>query len=1101
MRIARTVMIRLIVMLALGLMSAGTLQTFAQADTDTREPVWSADMSVVDLGNGSIGAVRADLFSNVGGSAGLQAKWLWYYTPERSLRLAFTEGVPGDEDMTLEFSQDLALAFQPGGDGSFTWENVDVTWEDGQTIRVSIVRTADLDDDNPPTGAPTISGTAQVHETLTADTSDIADVDGLTNVVYKYQWITNGNSQYTEIPGATSSTYTPVAADVGRTIKVKVSFSDDADNRLTLFSASTAPVIPAPNTSPTGALTIDGTAQEGEELTANTSTIDDANGLDSAEFAYQWIQNDGNADRDIPDATSETYTLGPGDVGKTIKVRVSLTDDGGNVETLTSAPTVTVTAKPNTAPTGAPTISGTAQVHVTLTAGTSSIADEDGLDGATFTYQWIRNDGNADSDIASETSTTYTPVATDVGKTIKVKVFFTDDADNKEALFSEPTVPVVPAPNTSPTGAPTIDGTAQEGEELTANTSTIDDANGLDSATFIYQWIRNDGNADSDIADATSGSYTLEAPDVGNTIKVKVSFTDDGGNVETLTSAPTVEVEAAGAAPTASPGALEVHSGASRELIVSWGAPSTGPVATGYRVQWKSGAEDFDGSETSARQAVLTGISTLGYTITGLTNGSAYSVRVIAYNEHGDGPASAEETATPQPPNVIVIFADDLGYNDVSFNGATQIQTTNLDLLTAEGVTFTNGYVTSPVCSPSRAGLLTGRYPARFGMEANLAYNPFDQSLGLPATETLITDYLQDAGYHTGVVGKWHLGAARKFNPLRRGFDYFYGMLGGGHDYWEIDASAPEVTYLTPLLENKSPASFTGYLTDALTDKAIEFVKEDRGQPFFLYLPYNAPHSPFQAPEHLESKYSHITDSKRRAYLAMVDSVDQNVGRLLAALDQSGKRDNTIIFFLSDHGGVETGPMDNGELRDGKGSLYEGGLRVPFIASWPGRWPEGQTYDPMVISLDISATVLGLAKATVTDTTRPIDGVDLDPYLRGEQAGHPHQALFWRKATVDNDIRVVRSGNMKLMQVGSASPVLYDLAADIGEQDDLFSTQKATARELAALWNAWNQGNTKAAHIWGISNYEEEFEQLLDDYEQERVDWVDAQTRQQITIR
>ena len=227
---------------------------------------------------------------------------------------------------------------------------------------------------------------------------------------------------------------------------------------------------------------------------------------------------------------------------------------------------------------------------------------------------------------------------------------------------------------------------------------------------------------------------------------------------------------------------------------------------------------------------------------------------------------------------------------------------------------------------------------------------------------------------------------------------------------------------------------------------------------------------------------------------------DQKVGRLLTALEQAGKRNNTIIYFLNDNGGGARGPMDNGGLRDGKASLYEGGIRVPFVASWPARWPQGQTYDPMVISLDIAATVLDLAKATVTDADRPIDGVNLDPYLRGEQADPPHEALFWRKAGMNSKIQVVRSGNMKLVQEGNEPPELFNLATDIGEQDDLFEDEEETARTLAALWNVWNEGNTKASHIWGISPYEAAFREWLEDYEQERIDWVAEQTRQQITI-
>ena len=375
---------------------------------------------------------------------------------------------------------------------------------------------------------------------------------------------------------------------------------------------------------------------------------------------------------------------------------------------------------------------------------------------------------------------------------------------------------------------------------------------------------------------------------------------------------------------------------------MSWDAPSgnDGSLITGYRVQWKSGTENYDATATSTRQAVLVGGDRLTYTIAGLTNGTDYTVRVIGYNGVEDGPASTEVTAAPEAPNIVVILVDDLGYVDAGFSGSTVgytslVETPNLDGLAEEGVVFTDGYVTFSVCTPSRAGLLTGRYPSRFGVEGNIAYNPFDEHLGLPVEETTFPSYLQDAGYRTGAVGKWQLGGAHIFAPLQRGFDYFYGFLNGRHDYWQVDASRSGDDSLIPLAGNTSPASFTGYLADALTDKAIEFIEEDSGEPFFLYLAYNAPHTPYQAPAELKAKYAKFSRDKR-TYLAMVDSLDQNVGRLLEALEQTGKRDNTIVFFLSDNGGEE--PADNGPFREGKSSFHEGGIRVPFVASWPARW-------------------------------------------------------------------------------------------------------------------------------------------------------------------
>ena len=281
----------------------------------------------------------------------------------------------------------------------------------------------------------------------------------------------------------------------------------------------------------------------GETLTASTTGITDADGLTNVSYSYQWVANDGTSDSDIADATSSSYTLVAADAGKTIKAKVAFTDDNGNDESLTStATTAVITA--NTSATGAPTISGTVQVDQTLTADTSGIGDADGLTNVSYSYQWVANDGTSDSDIADATSSSYTLVAADAGKTIKAKVAFTDDNGNDESLTSTATTAVITA-NTSATGAPTISGTVQVDQTLTADTSGIGDADGLTNVSYSYQWVANDGTSDSDIADATSSSYTLVAADAGKTIKVKVIFTDDAQNQETRTSAATAAVAAA----------------------------------------------------------------------------------------------------------------------------------------------------------------------------------------------------------------------------------------------------------------------------------------------------------------------------------------------------------------------------------------------------------------------------------------------------------------------------------------------------------------------------------------------------------------------------
>ena len=390
----------------------------------------------------------------------------------------------------------------------------------------------------PATGAPTITGAAQVGETLTASVTGISDGDGLDNAIFSYQWLADD----AEINGATASTYTLAEADAGNAIKVKVSFTDDAGNDEQLTSAVTGAVAaapPPPNTPATGLPTITGAAQVGETLTAGATGISDDDGLDNAIFSYQWLADDA----EINGATASSYTLiADDDAGKTIKVQVSFIDNAGNDEQLTSAATGAVAAAPpppNTPATGGPTITGIAQVGETLTADTTGISDDDGLDNAIFSYQWLA----ADAEISGATASTYTLADDDEGKAIKVKVSFTDDAGNDEQLTSAGTGAVAaapPPPNTPATGGPTITGVAQVGETITAGATGISDGDGLNNAAFAYQWLA----ADAEINGATASTYTLVAADEGKAIKVRVSFADDGGNDEELTSAATGAVAA-----------------------------------------------------------------------------------------------------------------------------------------------------------------------------------------------------------------------------------------------------------------------------------------------------------------------------------------------------------------------------------------------------------------------------------------------------------------------------------------------------------------------------------------------------------------------------
>ena len=349
-------------------------------------------------------------------------------------------------------------------------------------------------------------------------------------------------------------------------------------------------------------------------------------------------------------------------------------------------------------------------------------------------------------------------------------------------------------------------------------------------------------------------------------------------------------------------------------------------------------------------------------------------------------------------PNVIVIVTDDQGYRDVGFNGSPDIPTPNIDRIAHEGVRFTRGYVAFPVCAPSRAGLLTGRYPARFGFDRNPNGDPTDPKGGVPRTEMMLSESIKAAGYATKAIGKWHLGTHPTLRPRNRGFDEFYGFIEGGHQYFPNQSRMEDISqskkiydwYYTKLVDNGTRVEFNQYLTDEFSDRAVDFV--DRmaaaNKPFFLYLAYNAPHAPLQATDKYLSRFPHEKDPKRRAYMAMISAVDDGVGEVLAELDKRGIAQDTVVFFLSDNGGVtnhDTGEQpvaDNAPLRGGKSQLFEGGVRVPFAVRWPGRIAGGRDYDRPVSSLDIFATLaaqLGLQ----AKTGKPLYGTDLVPYLGG----------------------------------------------------------------------------------------------------------------------
>lgn len=412
-------------------------------------------------------------------------------------------------------------------------------------------------------------------------------------------------------------------------------------------------------------------------------------------------------------------------------------------------------------------------------------------------------------------------------------------------------------------------------------------------------------------------------------------------------------------------------------------------------------------------------------------------------------------------PNVLVIIADDLGYHDVGFQGSKEIPTPNLDKLAARSLRCTNGYVSHPFCSPTRAGIMTGRYQHRFGHENNPAWLPESTTAGLSLNETTFPSLMKQAGYSTGAVGKWHLGAHPQFHPNKRGFDEYFGALGGGHQYFPGDKGGVE--YTIPLNRNGKDEPQTKYLTEQFGDEAATFIGRHAGEakPWMLYFAFNAPHTPLQAPKEWLEKLAGITDEKRRTYAAMVCAMDAAIGGVMAKLDETKQTENTLIYFVSDNGGPNlaaksgTNFTDNSPLRGAKGMVYEGGMRVPFLVSWPAKIKPG-TYEQPVIALDFLPTALAAAESSDL-TPKNLDGVNLLPFLTGEKTTAPHDTLFWRMNGPGGN-NAVRRGNMKLVRLGKAEPELYDLAADIGESKNLAADKPEVVKELVTAIAEWEKG-------------------------------------------
>ncbi|MFL2602043.1 MAG: sulfatase [Flavobacteriaceae bacterium] len=396
-------------------------------------------------------------------------------------------------------------------------------------------------------------------------------------------------------------------------------------------------------------------------------------------------------------------------------------------------------------------------------------------------------------------------------------------------------------------------------------------------------------------------------------------------------------------------------------------------------------------------------------------------------------------------PNIIIILADDAGYSDFGFMGSDEIKTPNIDQLALDGVTFNNAYVSASVCSPSRAGLLTGMYQQRFGHECNLdsdVNNSFDPN------QTTIAEALKTEGYNTGLIGKWHLGDKTQNHPLKNGFDYFWGFISGARNYF-YDPNEDSRISIRNVVENYSETNFEGYLTDVLGNKAVNFIDKNHqsNTPFFLFLSFNAPHTPMQAKNEVLEKFK---DNPRKVYASMMWSMDEAIGNVIEGLKENNQYDNTIIYFLSDNGAAMSNDASPFPFKGWKGNQYEGGIKTPMIMTWKNKIKSNTQFDGFISALDIFKTSLEASNVD-KEFMMNADGKNILNYLNENNI--KNENLFWRK----DKMATVRSGNYKLIRLNDTLTVLYNIKNNYFEDDNIKSKQSKIHDSLLILLSDWEK--------------------------------------------
>ena len=827
------------------------------------------------------------------------------------------------------------------------------------------------------TGTPAISGTAQVGETLTADVSGISDGNGLDRVKFHHQWTKGDGANAIDIEGETGTSYELTAEDIGITVRVGVSFVDRHGFTESVTSDATEPVVRPPNTPAAGVLMIRGTAQVGRTLTADTSGITDANGLTNAEFIYQWISIDGGSGKDISGATSPTYTVPDADAGRSVKIRVSFTDDAGYFEAATSPSTASVIAGDPSPlpdhPTGRALWSGIVDLEWN---------DDPGADSYEVQIfriiQWVDLPAD-DIQIAFYGAGAVVRGVPLQGTEFRMRAVNSQgDSEWSETVSvphtNGPEAWGVPEPvNSAATGAPTISGTLRTHGPLTAHVSGIADGNGLYRVRFGYQWLFSDGTTDTEIVGATEATYIPKKDDAGRRLRVRATFTDRHGFIESLTSEVTGLVPVHVNHPPVLHGPSNVNyaeSGTSTVARYTADDPEDEPIT------WA--IQGDDGAAFALTGGSLEFLAPPNFENPDDQDGdNEYEVEIVATDSNNASTTLEVSISVTDitDPNVIIILADEVGYELFGANGSTQYSTPHIDKLAREGVRFTNAH-SKPCCSPSRVALMTGRSNVRNYIGRRV----------LPPEEYVIADPFREAGYATAIAGKWQLEG-----DLMRDLGVEAGTGFDTYCLWGT-ANTKDNRYWNASIECDGRVRNIGaenYGPDFLVDFLLEFLESNQDRPFFVYYSMLLSHEPYELPPQSQCSASDNTC----IFKDMVAYMDGNVGRIHSNLKELGLLDNTIVVFTSDNGTLSSvvSVLDGETIYGDRATTSDVSTHAPLFIHVPGG-TGGRVIDDLIDHTDFLPTLADAAGLTIPNREK-LDGVSFWNRLQ-DGPGQPREWIY-----------------------------------------------------------------------------------------------------------